>query len=238
MKLVYACLLGAATAHAWVEGRQHLERAALSDSVPQIERHLESAARAAQIETQAPTAAPSAAPTASPSAEEAAPASVLKTAAPSPLRTTQPPSAAPSTAKPVRTPPQDSKPDFPIDGKWPVQRKIAVGYFNEADPVANREQDYQMQFDHELIFFRVDALNHDAVKDVLSSGHNAIVNLEFLGDSSTLQPIIDGVYDEQVTAFAQYAADDGRYVYIANTTHSLLCNNLTLLIAGHVSQCQ
>jgi hypothetical protein len=225
MRLVYALLAGAATAHAWVEGQQHLERAAVRDSVPQIKRHLESVASAAQLETQAPTAAPSAAPTASPSAEEAAPASVVKTAAPSPFRTTQPPSAAPSTAKPVRSPPQDSKPDVPIDGKWPVQREIAVGYFNEAEPVAIREQEYQMQFDHELIFFRVDALNHDAVKDVLSSGHNAIVNLEFLGDSSTLQPIIDGVYDEQVTAFAQYAADDGRCVAHTTNIHSAVMSN-------------
>jgi hypothetical protein len=112
----------------------------------------------------------------------------------------------------VRQPPQDSKPDAPIDGKWPVQRHIDVGYFNEADPVANREKRYGMEFDQELIFFRVDSLNHDAVKAILSSGHKAIVNMEFLGDSSTLQPIIDGVYDEQVTAFATYAAEDGRYV--------------------------
>jgi hypothetical protein len=123
------------------------------------------------------------APTAAPS--QTAMPTLQATMMPTPAPTAEPSTAAPQTPAPtaaaVTAVPgagAAARTDTnPIDVQYPVERHIGVGYFDDAIPIATREQEYGIKFDYQLIFQSIDKLDHSIVAGILDNGHTPILNM-------------------------------------------------------------
>jgi hypothetical protein len=139
-----------------------------------------------------------AAPTAEP--PQAATPTLQATMMPTAEITPAPSTAAPTTAEPLTAEPTTAAPTTPaptaavvsavpsdgaaartedtrVDGQYPVERYIGVGYFDDAIPIATREQNYGIKFDYQLIFQTIERLDHGIVAGILDSGHIPILNM-------------------------------------------------------------
>lgn len=96
-------------------------------------------------------------------------------------------------------------------------QQIDIGYAKDNSNITQMEDDYNVNFDHQLIYQKINNLNFNQVKTILDSGNGCIINIEFMEkptDPANLKDIADGKYDKQLIKFLKDAENDGRYFQI------------------------
>jgi hypothetical protein len=142
------------------------------------------------------------------------------------------PTAAATTAAPVTTAPTEAAVTVTNtsgdkisndvffgsnDGSSTV-RKTSIGLFEGFVPVAQREQQYGVKYDHVLLFDFVNALKYDRYAAYIDRGYNVILNMEVtvagLDGPPVLQAIANGEFDQYFIPFAEQTVAGGRPFWI------------------------
>jgi hypothetical protein len=80
-------------------------------------------------------------------------------------------------------------------------------------PVAQREQQYGVKYDHVLLFEFVNALNYNKYAEYIDRGYNVILNMEVsvagLDGPPVLKAIANGEFDQYFIPFAEQTVAGG-----------------------------
>jgi hypothetical protein len=101
---------------------------------------------------------------------------------------------------------------------FPVHAQhIDIGYAKDSTNITEVENEYHVNFTHQLIYQKINSLDYNQVKRILDTGNGCIINIEFMNnanDPANLKDISSGKYDKQLLRFLSDAEKDGRYFQI------------------------